>query len=286
MTAPTIATAGAYYALDAAYRAATAQTALAVIRVLQLWWTSVDSRNFVGTSGPWLDRATATVLAGQVRVAGLADAYSEQVRRLSIPGATPFTWPEPGPPNIERVRKSLLFTGIRETAREIGALDSSTELDEDREAAERTNEGRRKQLMADGLARASGSAIRLVNDAGHQKIEDNARADRLALGWTRTTKPGCCFFCAMLASRGYVYKEDSFAESDPRFTGPGSHKVHDNCGCGLRPFYGGNDPLPDRTEEFEQLWINEAARYSGSDAINAFRRAYEKSPLAQPGSAV
>jgi hypothetical protein len=86
----------------------------------------------------------------------------------------------------------------------------------------------------------------------------------------------------MLASRGLVYKEDSFEFSNEQFEGAGEQKVHDFCGCGLRPAYRDVDELPDRTAELEQMWIDSGStRRPGETAINAFRRLYESSPLAQ-----
>lgn len=290
MTAPTVATAGAYLILDQAYRAAVAQTAIKVVRLMQIWWTTLDAEDLVGTSGRWLDASVAAVLAGQTTTANLADAYTQQVRRLSIPGAEPWTPPARRPGNDERIRKSLIFTGLHQTGERIALLDSPSEDIEatsaDRESDERTKAGRRDQLMNEGIARAAGSAARLLTDAGQERIYDNVVSDPVAIGWARTTKPGCCYFCAMLASRGHVYKEDSFEESNERFIGPGEHKIHDHCGCGLRPLYSRDDPEPDRNEALSQLWADEAAKFSGHAAIKAFRNAYAASPLSRGASSV
>jgi hypothetical protein len=289
MTAPVASAASGYLVLDAAYRAAVAQTAIGVIRIMQLWWTSVDPADLARTSSRWLETSVLTILAAQARTASIADAYTEQVRRLSIPGALPWKPPPLRPENPERIRKSLIFTGIHQTAEKLAITEKSLQggqTDEERDSDQRTQQGRNAQLMSEGLARAAGSAIRLVTDAGQERIYDNVVSDPTAIGWARTTKPGCCYFCAMLASRGFVYKEDSFSESDARFIGPGQHKVHDTCGCGLRPLYNQEDPLPDRNEDLSDLWASEAARYSGQEAIKAFRRAYEASPLSQPANVV
>jgi hypothetical protein len=285
MTAPvTATTAAAYYVLDAAYRAAIARTSKDVLRVLGKWWTSLDPTDLYGTAQPWLLNSTAAILVGQNRSVELANAYAEQVRRLAIPGATPFTLPERRPPNPERIRKSLIYTGLVETTNDLTALKESTGEEEDRDSAQRTVEGLQKQVLKDGLARASGSAIRYVTLAGRDQLEDIVRADPVAIGWARTTKPGCCHFCAMLASRGYVYKKDSFELSDEMFEGIGNQKVHDNCGCGLRPIYG-DDPLPERTKELEQMWIDSQRNGKGRNALAKFRQVYEASPLAQMGEA-
>ncbi len=297
MTAPTVASAAASYAaLDAAYRAATAQTAIAVAQGLLYRWTSVSGDDLAGTSRDWLDDSIGLVLAGQRNAVEFANRYTLAIRRIAVPDAPLFTPPPPRPPNEEQIRRSLEYVAFKQTGREIGRLEavrdaSYTEPDDreegespNRESEERTFQGRREQLMREAIRRAAGAAVRHVTSAGHRQIEDNVRNDAVAIGWARTTKPGCCYFCAMLASRGYVYKEESFEDSNARFGGVGEQKVHDNCGCGLRPIYSPVDPLPDRTEALEQMWIdmsNETS-FAGQKAINEFRRRYEASELARP----
>jgi hypothetical protein len=83
-----------------------------------------------------------------------------------------------------------------------------------------------------------------------------------------------------------VYKEESFVRSNSKFkdADPGTineQKVHDNCGCGLRPVYTRFDDLPDRTEDYSDLWMDSTRGLSGADARNAFRKAYEASELSR-----
>lgn len=298
MTAPTTtATAvGGYAALDAAYRAAVAQTSIAVAQGLLYRWTSVSSDDLAGTAAGWLIDGVGLVLAGQRRAADIANRYTLAVRGIAAPGAPAFTPPPLRPPNEEQIRNSLEFVAFKQTGREIGRLvavrdagyaepdDREEGESPDRESADRTFQGRREQLMRDAIQRAAGAAVRHITSAGHRQIEDNVRSDSVAIGWARTTKPGCCYFCAMLASRGFVYKEESFEESNARFEGMGEQKVHDNCGCGMRPLYSRADPLPDRSEELERMWIemSDETNFGGKQAVNEFRRRYEASELARP----
>lgn len=120
------------------------------------------------------------------------------------------------------------------------------------------------------------SSIRHAQAGSRQTIVDNTEVDPVALGWVRVTKANPCFFCAMLASRGITYrafKETSFDMSDPRFTGDGTAKVHDNCGCGLKAVYDKGDPLVARTEKFADMWSMWGA--GGGDAALRFRRGYD-----------
>lgn len=134
--------------------------------------------------------------------------------------------------------------------------------------------------QAEGLAK--GAADRHALDGGRSLIANAVEADRNALGYYRQTKPGCCSFCAMLASRTFrdgnligVFKGDSFDASDPRFIGDGDVKVHDHCHCQLVPIFDRAQDVPGANREFADLWAESTRGYSGDDALNAFRREYE-----------
>jgi hypothetical protein len=281
-----------YRALDAAYRAGTAQMALVIAQAMMAEWVTVDVNNLAGTSQSWLDRAIAAVVAGHRASAGLANLYTERIRGLSLPGE-PWRPPATVTPNLEQIRKSLIYTGLASTAREIWRLEATArgdidldgfiDIEEAREIARQDQleaqqqmEARKRQLMQNAITRATGAAVRHVIEGGRDQIDENIARDPRALGYYRTTKPGCCSFCAMLASRGPVYKKDSFDQSNARFEGPGNHKVHDHCGCGQRPIYSTEDPLPDQTAEFSDLWAQTSKGARGNrDALNRFRREYE-----------
>jgi hypothetical protein len=120
------------------------------------------------------------------------------------------------------------------------------------------------------------AVVRHAQAGGRETIYRATEEDRVALGWIRVTRAKPCAFCAMLASRGLQYrsfKEGSFAESDARFVGDGDAKVHDGCGCSLKPVYAKNDPLVERTAEFADMWSRWGA--GGGDAALRFRRGYD-----------
>lgn len=123
---------------------------------------------------------------------------------------------------------------------------------------------------------ASGAASRQVLTGGRQSLLTLVERDARARGWVRVTDGDPCAFCAMLASRGPVFKGGSFSQSDPRFTGPGEVKVHDGCACMIECVYYDNAPWPGRAAEFRKLWNdNIEGRYSGKEARKAWRRLYE-----------
>lgn len=134
-----------------------------------------------------------------------------------------------------------------------------------------------EKAKRNALVDASGSASRHVNNGGRSTLLTVVQNDKVALGWIRITDANPCSFCAMLASRGPVYKKQSFSESDPRFSGPGEVKVHDHCQCSVMPVFSREDVWPGRGKEFQDLWnANIRGQYSGKDALRAWRRLYEQ----------
>lgn len=130
-----------------------------------------------------------------------------------------------------------------------------------------------KQVTAGKVASA---VVRHAQAGGRQTIYDSSTEDPVALGWIRVTRAKPCYLCAMLASRGIQYRpfrEDSFVESNARFSGDGNAKVHDECGCSLKPVYAENDPILDQNRVFSDLWSTWGA--GGGNAALRFRRGYE-----------
>jgi hypothetical protein len=70
---------------------------------------------------------------------------------------------------------------------------------------------------------------RLANSANYT-ITGSSKADPQARGWMRTTRPGGCDFCKMVASRGAVYTEKTV-----RFA------CHEHCFCRAVPAWNGRD---------------------------------------------
>lgn len=69
------------------------------------------------------------------------------------------------------------------------------------------------------FTRTSGSVSRHVLSGGRGTILKSVAEDKAALGWTRVTDGNPCAFCALLAGRGPVYKEEGTAD----------FQAHDHC---------------------------------------------------------
>lgn len=123
----------------------------------------------------------------------------------------------------------------------------------------------------DAITGLSGAISRHILNAGRQSVIDSVNADRLSVGWARVTDSQPCAFCALLASRGAVYKSEETAD----------FQAHDHCGCSIMPVYGAS-VLPDTSKRWKQVY-NRAQREAeangtldrgtSNDRLNAFRRA-------------
>ncbi|MGZ4621466.1 MAG: VG15 protein [Blastococcus sp.] len=120
--------------------------------------------------------------------------------------------------------------------------------------------------VADAKARLAAASEKLTIDAGRDTIVGNAQRDRQAKGWARVPEPGACSFCAMLATRGAVYRSEKSA----------SFKSHDHCRCHVEPVFTAYEPSA-RVREWQALYqrvVTDQGR-TGKDARTAFRQALE-----------
>jgi hypothetical protein len=118
------------------------------------------------------------------------------------------------------------------------------------------------------LVQQVGAVSRLVLDGGRSTLVGNMAKDRQAVGWQRVTDGNPCHFCAMLASRGAVYRDKRTAGFDLS-----GERYHDSCGCTVEPMFSYDAPLLPSTQKYSELWKSSTAGKSGKDAISAFRAA-------------
>lgn len=136
----------------------------------------------------------------------------------------------------------------------------------------------------------SGSVQRLVSDAARNTVIDNVARDRIRVGYARIPQAGCCAFCAMLASRGAVYRDEMSAGG---VTGRGMEigategrrgrqaqgvktrgkqnlgdAYHDFCRCTVAPVFMGDTFAQDTAEQYLQMYqesVKSSGRYSAVD---------------------
>jgi len=126
-----------------------------------------------------------------------------------------------------------------------------------------------------------------VLDTGRLTIIDAVHADKRARGWARVPEPGCCSFCALLATRGAVYHGERtyqraiYAVGTNRVTGErtvtdknsAEFEAHDHCRCHAEPIFGEYEPSA-QIREWQQIYKESTKGVYGPVAMRrAFRKA-------------
>lgn len=217
------------------------------IQTVALWsrlFPLLDLTNLDGTTERWIRLAAPAVQQLHVRSAGLAADYLGTARSLDV-SDTGFV-PIRAVSSMEQIVASLRVSGPV-TAKAFTA--DGVPL---------------SRLRRSVFSSSSGTAMRLVLQGGRDTITGTVAADPRAVGWTRTTSGRPCAFCAMLASRGPVYSEQTV-----RF------RAHGKCSCGAMAVYRRADGWTDQARRYREQWDETTAGRSGRDALNAFRRTLE-----------
>lgn len=116
------------------------------------------------------------------------------------------------------------------------------------------------------IGHETGAAVaRHAYQAGRDAITRSADVAGSQVGWARvTTSPTPCGWCAMLASRGPVYKSKATA----------SFLAHDHCFCRVELVFRGHPwDGEEQWQQWQGLWVRSTKGEHGKGAIRAFRRA-------------
>lgn len=119
------------------------------------------------------------------------------------------------------------------------------------------------------VARNAGAAVaRHAHAAGRDAVASTAGGAGETVGWARvTTSPKPCAFCAMLASRGPVYRSERMA----LYRGFSMDAYHNHCDCrAVLVFRGKSWDGQADYERLSDLWTASTARKSGKAAVAAF----------------
>ncbi|MDG4801712.1 ADP-ribosyltransferase [Micromonospora sp. WMMD980] len=245
-------------ALAESYRVGQAKVASEAAAQLTLAFrTLLNPGNLDKTFPVYVTAASRILDEARRKTAGLGGAFYLAHRQASgVLGALPeIAWAGSLPP--AQVATSLLVTGPVAVKRAIrmGATVP--------------------QALASAEVKAAGMAYRHAADGGRATIQGSVYRDKKALGWARLSDGRPCYFCAMLASRGPVYKSATTAGLRD-----GVAKYHDKCGCFVVPVYDMADPWPGIGPQLQDLWTEATAGKSGPEAVQAFRKAYDaKHPI-------
>lgn len=230
--------------LTEGHRLAQAQIGARTVQNLRAAFPLLDPTNLDATVERWLRVSVPIVRQQQAQSARLAAEYLRAFRAVELGVADAYAARLVVDEATEAIATSLTVTGpvtIKEQMKRMATLEHATRL---------------------AMARSAASGMRHALNGGRNTIITNVREDSRALGWARATSGNPCHFCAMLASRGPVYGEDT-----------ADFQAHDSCGCTAEPVYRRNAAWPPGSERYRDLW-NEAKRLDGDTEIN-FRRLVE-----------
>jgi hypothetical protein len=127
----------------------------------------------------------------------------------------------------------------------------------------------------------TGTASRLALEGGRDVIEGTVLADDEALGWARIGDGDPCAWCAMLISRGAVYKSAVTAGDANR----GGERYHDHDGCQAVPVFDYSSPYQQAAEDLYEEWQRATAGHSGEAARKAWRKHWDARNTPEAGEA-
>lgn len=159
-----------------------------------------------------------------------------------------------GPDNLDRKRKRAA-----ERERELTAREWRQMLEEAHEEA-----GRRQAAAAE----------RIAINGGRGALWSAAGRDKRVIGYVRLSRTGTpCGWCAMLISRGPVYKS---AKSGSRAIYKDGDLYHDHCKCYSEPVFSeshfNSSPLFELNRRYAKEWPKVTKGLSGKKALSAWRK--------------
>lgn len=260
--------------LTQAHRTVQAKTgALVAYAVAKLWLKTVKQDNLEDTTAAWMKLVRALIIQQRRKSVTTTRAYYPAFRRLELPDEPMFKMPD-----IEDITDEQIFTALRVTG-PIAYQKAVTRVNDLKTHGAPMTDEVEKALLDEAFQSAAktsaASAMRLTLDGGRDQMTTAAKSDRRALGWARVTAADPCYFCAMLASRGFDYGKNAFAASDSLFVGEGKAKVHDGCRCTMEPSFSTDSELPAHSAEWESLWVANTGDVFGKEKVRKFRAAFE-----------
>jgi hypothetical protein len=214
-----------------------------LLRDVATSWAALDFARISATWPGWVRLMTALLgrYHGQsAQQAALHYLAARQAATGVVGGFTPVLAPSPSPLWIER---ALGYAAP-------GTFERQTKAGASPDAASRS-----------ALTQVLGTSSRIALDGSRTTVGESVKADDKAVGWYRVTDGDPCAFCALMASRGVVYKSTTV-----------DFKAHNDCGCTSAPAFDREQPLPDLSREADRIYR------SGNASLKDFRAAWANRP--------
>jgi len=234
--------------LTEAHRQAQLKVGAQTVRRMLDAWRILDPQDPDGTFPAWLRTVQPIIEAQRATSAQVAARYVQAFRVAEIGAplaAGGLVLAEAVP--AEQIATSMLVTGPVSLRRQLA----------------RGVPFARAESVAQ--AEAAASAMRHTLNGGRETVLRTMDRDDRSVGWARATGGASCSFCALLAGRGPVYREETVY-----------FEAHDRCSCSAEPVYRdqGRDSWPDGSAQYRQLYDEVAAGLPPAEARNAFRQAF------------
>lgn len=277
--------------LSEAHRLAQARIGAQAVRDLLDVFPLLDVENLDATTVRWLRAAVPIIRARRANSSTLAANYVATFRALELGDKVkPLVPVLAETVTAEQLKTSLIVTGPVALKKAIGRGVLT------------------EQALRAASATSSRAGMRHVLNGGRETTIRTIDSDGIALGWARKTSGTPCAFCAMLASRGPVYRSKAIAQSvagrsgfdaeergddvqarkSGRFTNRlrdsglvstqqerGGREIgeayHDSCHCTAEPIYSPEAEWPEGSRQYADLWFEAKTRAgSGSDDVSDF----------------
>jgi hypothetical protein len=224
-------------------------------------WPLLDPLRLDATARAWLDLMIDLVTAFWSRSVTVSLEYYDTFRKAETDfGAFHADHlRDVVIPNLEQIRAVLIATGPAKIKHDTGREhDIAT-------------------VARKAMVEVSGAAGRLVLNGGRDAIDEAVHADRRAVGYARVLGPRPCYWCAMLASRGPVYRSEDVALRATARSKRAGKEYHDHCMCQAEPVFRHltREDWPEHIRDLANLWGEAKKDTSGRKTINVFRSLFE-----------
>lgn len=199
-------------------------------------WPMLDSKRLDETWPGWLRAMSLLVRNYHGQSATAAAATYQAARRQATGESLPSSLIRLAPaPSHEWLTRAFGFSGPGQYQRDVARPNRALTL-------------------------TLGTAARITLDGARTTTFDTMHADPVAVGWYRVTDDDPCAFCALLASRGVVYKAETVG-----------FEAHNDCACYGMAAFSRNIDLPGVAQEAAKVYRNRG----DGPAMQAFRKAWD-----------
>jgi len=220
-----------------AQQAAQAGLTALLVAAMANAWPLIDLKD-LKRSLPRYEAAVAALVFTYGRASATMAARFYQQQRAGIPGRFPVMPADPA--TLEQVTKSLGWAtkGLWSAAPDLAAVRTLT----------------------------NGVAQKMVVQTARNTLLDAIEKDTRCRGWARVARPDGCSFCALLSTRGAVYKTERTATVTKDGTA-----YHDHCHCVPVPLFADHYEPPAYVREWQRIYTEAPYGKNAAEARNNFR---------------